>query len=126
MLNYLTKIIVVSLISIFSISIYAKTFNEHVDSYCEGVRFPNTQPQEEFAEGILILAKERQLVLDPTMLAHFPSLVYLLVLMNKETGKAQEYLDNLDSLDASSRIELCRKLEMERLENFVKLIKPKS
>lgn len=106
----------------FAVPVQGRTFEEHVNSYCERVRKPSRQTNAKFADEILRLSKEKQVILKPKLLARYPDLVYLVVLMNELAWKSQETLDDLDRLDANGRVKLCRKLEMERLEKWAREI----
>lgn len=108
------------LLYIFGLSFQARaeTFEKHVNSYCEGVRKPSRQLNAEFTDEIARLSKEKHIILEPKLLARYPSLIYLVVLSNDSPWKSQKILDDLESLSANDRVTLCRKLEMARLQKM--------
>lgn len=106
----------------FVVPAQGRTFEEHVNSYCEGVRKPSRQTNTEFTDAILSLSKEKDVLLEPKLLARYPALVYLVVGTNKSSWKRQEMLDDLQRLNANERVELCRVLEMERLQEMARHI----
>lgn len=108
------------LIFVFAVPAHGETFQAHVNSYCEGVQKPNRRPDAEFTKEIVRLAKEKQVILEPKLLTRYPSLVYLVVLMNELPWKSQETLDDVHQLDANGRVNLCKKLEMERLKKWAR------
>lgn len=93
--------------------------NDHANSYCERVRVSNEQPNIDFTNAIARLAKQKKVRIQPGLLNRYPDLVYLVILLDK----GQTTLDSLEKLDIDGRINLCRSLEVERLEKMARGVK---
>lgn len=99
----------------FVVPVYAVSFEEHVNSYCEVVRRPRMKPHAGFTSEINRMAEVQQVHVKREMVNRYPDLVYLLLLTGA-SWKRQEVIDNLQNIGAKKRIKLCRVLEMERLK----------
>lgn len=100
-------------------AIAEEKIDEHANFYCERVRVPNEQPNLDFTNAIAQLAKQKNVRIQPGLLKRYPDLVYLVILLDKD----QKTLNSLEKLDIDGRINLCRSLEVERLEKIARGVK---